>query len=478
MRINKILLGLAGLFLTILMGLIASTGSTFLVSLAIVVCACIFLPSYILISRQTIPYLILVTIFILYFSHSIFKTRLGLPIYTFLQFIILFIGFWGTKVLWKTFVQSKLLVVSALAFSCFILLAFISSFVTNNSSPQAAIFQFLSDLKFPMVLAFGLYMGKNVNVTSIIERATAIFIPIAMTFLILQWLVPNVYLSILNFPKLPVESSGIFPSPGLSIFGHPSILAAVSAILAIYYFSKWQVYGKKSRYDIISFFLLTFLLIGSNQRQEIFAFVLVIIGIYVLASRTMIMTRLAVSTIIFSIATIFFLYMFSEMLIREASSWGVDTFQAITHPRAQLYEGAVDIASIYFPFGSGLGTFGGVGSMKYDLALYYKLGFSNNWWWSDYEAYLLDTYWPNSLAESGYFGAIFLLLHYILFATYSIYKAVCTLVMSSRYIWLCVAGSFLWVLLVTPTSPGFQEILLLFFPGLFFGIAVANDKRS
>lgn len=328
-----------------------------------------------------------------------------------------------------------------------------------------------------MVLAFGLYMALNVNVDSLIMGAIKVFIPVAILFLLIQWAVPSMYLVLLDVSKIGIEDAGIFPSPGMSIFAHPSILAAVSSMLAIYCFSKWQVVGKKSRYAWIQFLLLSFLLIGSNQRQEIFAFLLVILVVYVFATRGLMAKRLVISTVIFGIGALIFVLMFSKMFIREASSWGIDTYQAITHPRAQLYEGATDIASMYFPLGSGLGTFGGVGASKYNLSLYYKLGFSHNWWWSDYEAYLLDTYWPNSLAESGYFGAVFLLIHYLLFACYSIYKSVGSQVNENRHFWLCSAGSFLWVLLVTPTSPGYQEILLLFFPGIFFGIAATNEKR-
>ena len=36
-------------------------------------------------------------------------------------------------------------------------------------------------------------------------------------------------------------------------------------------------------------------------------------------------------------------------------TWGGNRYAAITHPRANLYDGAFNIAEDYFPLGSGLG---------------------------------------------------------------------------------------------------------------------------
>jgi len=407
---------------------------------------------------------------------NIIQARLGLPIYTVWQLIILIIGLWGIKRLWLIFCQSKLLVFSGFFFLGFVFLAIVSTLAGGNSIPKAALFQIISNCKLILVLAFGLYMSSKVNINLLIERAIWIFIFLVTIFLFLQWLAPSTYLAILNVSKIPVEDTGIFPSPGLSIFSHPSILAATSATLAIYCFAKLHVLGQQLGQYRLKFIGLTFLLIASNQRQEIFAFLLVVLGIYVVGSRGLLIKRLFFTVIISVTIFLIFVIVFGETFQREASMWGIGSYHASTHPRAQLYEGAEYIAREYFPLGSGLGTFGGVGSLKYDLSLYYKLGFSHFWWWSDYEGYLLDTYWTNALAESGFIGAALLLTHYLLFAIYLIYQAVVTQEKQIKMIWLSTAGCFLWVLLVTPTSPGFQEILLLYFPALLFGLAVSSNQ--
>jgi hypothetical protein len=66
------------------------------------------------------------------------------------------------------------------------------------------------------------------------------------------------------------------------------------------------------------------------------------------------------------------------------------------------------VAQQYFPLGSGLGTYGGAGAQKFDLSLFQDLGFGRYWWFMQGK-FLVDTYWPNVAAESGLFGAAFLL---------------------------------------------------------------------
>jgi hypothetical protein len=142
-----------------------------------------------------------------------------------------------------------------------------------------------------------------------------------------------------------------------------------------------------------------------------------------------------------------------------------------------LYAGALQIADTYFPLGSGLGTFGGAGAANYDLSMFYKLGFGNYWWFRK-EDFLLDTYWPNSLAEAGYIGALLLLLHYLLLLVHAVRRALVSQSPHVKSAWLSAAGTVAWVLTVSPTSPGFQEMRLIFFPALMFGIAKATENKA
>ncbi len=428
--------------------------------------------------RWSIPQMVFMLLFVLYYLYFFIQSKFRLPVFTFWEFAVLITGFWGISRLSAVISQSKLFIMSILAFCGFLLITIISAFVEGNSKPVAAIFQFFSDLKLLLTLGFGLYMASRINIAAIIDRALLPIIIILLFFLLVQWGAPGVYMSIFNVAQLAAESTDILPSPGVSVFLHPSILAAASAALAIYTFTQWRILGKASGSAWLKFLAFVFLLIASNQRQEIFAFLLVIIAVYVLATKQGMGMRLMSSLVIFATLIMIFLVVYEQTFVREASLWGIGSIEAATHPRALLYDGAESIARTYFPLGSGLGTFGGVGSTKYDLSMYYKLGMGQQWWWPEHEDYLLDTYWPNSIAEGGVIGFGLLLLHYVLFSIYLFLKAAKSPSMELRMAWLWAAGSFTWVLFNSPTSPAFQELLLLFFPGLFFGIAVARENKE
>lgn len=470
-------LTLVTLVLATFFGMVAGIGSVFLT----VVFGILFLSVTLFILAQfyhwTIPQLTLSAIFVFFFLLEAFFKIVGVPLYGYWQLIVLMMGFFGLNLLRKEILNSTTLWLSALAFAVFLLFAIVSTFQTSRSTLDAALFQFVSDLKFPMALAFGLYINTKVDVPTVLDRTILIFIPVSVFLIVLQWGAPDAYTTLFGASRIPYERSSIFPSPALSVFKHPSILAATSAMLAIYSFAKWKIDKTSSRYAWLAFGMLVFFLAASNQRQEIFSFILVILLTYLFISREGLAWRSIISLFIGLVVLLGFAVVFADMFTREASSWGISTVHTATHPRAELYEGAVYIAKTYFPFGSGLGSYGGAGSAKYDLSLPYELGFANNWWWREKENYLLDTYWPNSLAESGVFGAAFLFIHYLLFALYSFIKMKYAATDKIRMYWLISASSFLWVLFVTPTSPGFQEVRLLFFPALMFGMAVMADRR-
>ncbi|MHB0992540.1 MAG: hypothetical protein ACYC3O_09090 [Burkholderiales bacterium] len=428
--------------------------------------------------RWSIAQMVFMLLFVFYFLYFFIQSKFRLPVFTFWEFAVLFTGLWGVSRLSTVISQSKLFILSILAFAGFLLIAIISAFVEGNSRFEAATFQFLSDLKLLLALGFGIYMASRMNIAAIIDRALLPIIIVVMFFLMLQWGAPGVYMSLFNVAQLAKESTDILPSPGVSVFLHPSILAAASAALAIYTFTQWRILGKASGSVLLKFIAFVFLLIASNQRQEIFAFLLVIVAIYVLATNQGMGKRLMASLVILATLIGIFLAVYGQTFITESSSWGIDSVEGATHPRAVLYDAAESLARTYFPLGSGLGTFGGVGSAKYDLSLNYKLGMSQQWWWPEHEEYLLDTYWPNSIAEAGVIGAALLLLHYVLFSIFLFLKAAKASSKELRMAWLIAAASFTWILFNSPTSPAFQEILLLFFPGLFFGIAVVKEREE
>lgn len=76
--------------------------------------------------------------------------------------------------------------------------------------------------------------------------------------------------------------------------------------------------------------------------------------------------------------------------------------------RVLMYVTAFDIARDYFPLGSGAGTFGSYPSRSlFYSPIYDHYGLSNLYGASRFFSdYLMDTFWPKVLGESGFFGAV------------------------------------------------------------------------
>jgi hypothetical protein len=88
---------------------------------------------------------------------------------------------------------------------------------------------------------------------------------------------------------------------------------------------------------------------------------------------------------------------------------------ATKHVRLGMYVASLRIASDYFPFGSGMGTFGSLASIVNGYSKLYdeygvsKLGFNSQKHVASGHHTLLDTYWPHILAELGFFGTLIFL---------------------------------------------------------------------
>ena len=163
---------------------------------------------------------------------------------------------------------------------------------------------------------------------------------------------------------------------------------------------------------------------------------------------------------------------------------GVDSTKKIESPRSQLFSGAIKVADHYFPLGSGFGTYGGAGSKKFDWSLYDDLGFGRYWWYGK-ENYLMDTYWPNPLAETGYFGAMMLLASYLMLFIIPWRKARAAIHADLPTAYhIEAAAMIIYLLLLSISSPAFQDPRLFVFPVMLIGYSLitsagerANEKN-
>lgn len=125
---------------------------------------------------------------------------------------------------------------------------------------------------------------------------------------------------------------------------------------------------------------------------------------------------------------------------------------------------------MYIPLGSGLGTFAGPGAQKYDLSFYHDLGFMKYYWFRK-GLFLVDTYWPNIIAETGYVG--FAMLFFILMIMWlSLFSRTLKAIKTPLFYFNLLALCALTIMLSTSvTSPNMADPRYSFLLWLIIGAA-------
>ena len=78
-----------------------------------------------------------------------------------------------------------------------------------------------------------------------------------------------------------------------------------------------------------------------------------------------------------------------------------------TAPRFLLFYYAFVTASNCFPLGSGFASYGSTTAISEYSKLYYEYGFNKRWGMSEeYHPFLMDSYYPQIIAQFGYFGSV------------------------------------------------------------------------
>lgn len=377
----------------------------------------------------------------------------------------------GLVTFWKEVQQEPLLRWFLASFTAFIFISIFSS-ITGRSHLSAALYQLISDFKPLVLVMLGYALRWDSRMEKLLGFTIRWFWLLAMLFVLFEWVAPDMYFTL--FPggggQLSPDPSGIFPSRALGPFEHPSFLATTAALFVILAVSRalmLPTHQGRNWFLAAMYFLL---IVFSVQRQELAAILAAIYLIYLLANTKRLPIRLMFVILLSVISGLVFWSVFSQNLTQEAAIWGFGTLGQIEHPRAQIFSGALFVAQQYFPFGTGLGTYGGAGAEKFDQSLYQHLGFAYYWWYGKQD-YLMDTYWPNSIAESGFMGAVALLISYLFLIIYAIKRCIKEHLVVARVYWAAAAAATAYILIISFSSPAFQDARLFIFPALLFGIA-------
>lgn len=428
-------------------------------------------------TRQNDRYWILLLILLLPIFLALFRKFAGSAPFGTWQFLMMLLAMAGLREFLQEARQQVWLQVFLLVFGLFMAIAFASTFA-GRSHLYGMAYQLISDLKPLLALALGYALCWNARMEKLLWFLVHWFWLPCMAFVAFEWILPSVYYRLFTDGR-SIDPLGLFPSRASGIFEHPAMLAASGAMFALLAVGRALMPGEgeskmKSWFAVAMNFIL---IVCAVQRQELAGCILSGLLIYALATPKKIVARMAAGTLFGLIALGIFWLSFSQSLEKEASQWGYGNVGALQQPRAQIFAGAWSLADNYFPLGSGLGTYGGAGAEKFDHSVYDRLGFRNYWWYGKQD-FLMDVYWPNSIAETGFFGALLLLLSYFLLLLYAVSRALKEQLLRPRSYWLTTAGMMAYMIMLSFSSPAFQDLRLFIIPAMMFGIASTSSKEA
>lgn len=367
----------------------------------------------------------------------------------------------------KELAASGFLKMAALLFIFYWFFALTSSYY-GTSTLLSAIYQVFTNSKIFLLILIGTQLqwsnSFQIKFGRVVKYAWLPLVP----FVLSQFLAPSAFDML--FPYAASHSSNPFgfPSRAVGFFRHSTFLGfyamtfvILSVVLALYGRSKSFAFGACAYLAI---------LLASGQRNELAVAIVTSFACWLFLGERRSFAIRATLLGVFGLSIFLSLVAISEISLIK---WLLNTdiaggFRA-TQPRAVVYIDAVDIASAYFPFGSGLGTFASAASINVNPTLYFLRGYTAFGWFGT--NVLLDTFWAQHLAEPGVLGFVFFAALIAL-----LYLKVALRVFASGtalpIISALAAFSFGAALLISPTSPALEDPGLIWIPALLLGLAL------
>ncbi|MCL4739602.1 MAG: hypothetical protein KJZ81_15425 [Burkholderiaceae bacterium] len=347
----------------------------------------------------------------------------------------------------------------------------------GRSTLLAASFQFVTNLKIFILLALGVSAAWAPKTENIFWKGVKYFSIILLVHIIWQLAHPSSFLTVYPYARATEDKFGLFAHRLVGIFPHYSAMGIVCAILGL-------ISVVRARYTDRRFWWVALIfavgLFGSVQRAEIVLFFVLTAFFFAMATGGRgVALKASVAILIVASLLVFAIVGLSEHLEREARSWGFLESPSLYQPRQVMFWDSIELANSEFPGGTGLGTFGSAGAQKFDWSLYTRLGYGAYNWFGSGRTVLMDNYWPNLLAELGWFGLLVMLM------------IVGSLGIRASWGWLTArSGSeqrtrwaYAWVGVLflignSVTTNSFQDPAVMLIPFLFFGVALRRERDS
>jgi len=244
----------------------------------------------------------------------------------------------------------------------------------------------------------------------------------------------------------PSTLFGFYSNSYESIFSLRSIFALFGFIVFIYGINIYDRYKYSGLFFVFSSFIFLFM---SGNRKMLIAYFLVILFIKFNTKYRKILKFFKI-LLLFIIAL---LLLQSTMYKKSIKEYSNDK-----QPRVFTYLKSFQIASDYFPFGSGPATFASKGSMVNYSPIYKKYNMNKKWGFgqNDKVHFYNDTYWAQIIGQYGVIGVLLLLLIYLKIA--GLFRKD-----NNRIRYRIILFILLFISIVTPALQRIEISLFLFF---------------
>ncbi|GAL24252.1 oligosaccharide repeat unit polymerase Wzy [Vibrio variabilis] len=290
------------------------------------------------------------------------------------------------------------------------LISVISSLLFSHNLVGSFYQYFLTFQGFILLLALSQVKLSQVEIYRYIDFI--LLVGLISSFIgVIEWLYPNLVKEFLHGGIKHEEAVVRGGALSLqSIFGHPGQFSWYMILCLSIVIAKFFIYREKSNllYAVV-FCIMVFL---TYRKKSIIAMVIIVTLAVMICNRkgaNKVFLVCLVSTMIMFLVFIFEEQM-SFLLNQTLTNYNFFS-DSYSGPRVALSQVSISIANDFFPFGSGLGTFGSWMSRVNYSPLYHEYGLSSFWGLSpDDSRFATDTYWPMIIAELGYIGTVLILL--------------------------------------------------------------------
>lgn len=375
--------------------------------------------------------------------------------------------------------------VMVLVFGLFFALGAASSISAGRIHWHPFFYQIGYDLKLPIMLLLGFSVSFGERSEQRFWLVVKIMLTVCLGALALEYAVPSLHHLIARNANAGQNGNPLLPGLHLATgpFVHPGVLASFGALFLCCVFvrrlgGQGGNMGSKMGNNVLLFgFLLVLLLAG--ERQELFD-ALAACAILLFTAKM----KPRFSAVLLALAAVALLLGAMLLLLGPGHrdelglQWGLlPSYEALGNPRTVFYIDGFYLANMHFPLGTGFGKFGGDAARLYDRSVYDMLGYGTRYWWYRQDLYLLDTYWPNLFAETGWIGGSAVFLFGVLMTLFALQRAWVVRHVREKMLWrLAFVGHFL-ALTGSLTAPIYGDPNTVGLPFLFFGIAFAYSLQ-